>query len=203
MNNSQLPIARKEGLVIQEMPEEILVYDLETNKAHCLNQTAAFVWEACDGINSATDIARLFGEFSGNTVSEDLVWLAIDQLNEKNLLEKEMTVNFQGQTRREIIKKIGLATIIALPIVSSLVAPMAASAGSACIPNSCTCTRPTACPGTLGVDPDCNCASPATSPTCNTANCASCACSSCIQAGSAANATAPGTCSTQAPMMGP
>lgn len=44
MNNSQQrPLARSEGLVIQEMPDEVLVYDLETNKAHCLNETAAFV----------------------------------------------------------------------------------------------------------------------------------------------------------------
>ncbi len=52
MKHSQVPIARKEGLVIQEMPEEVLVYDLDTNKAHCLNQTAAFVWKSCDGKNS-------------------------------------------------------------------------------------------------------------------------------------------------------
>jgi len=45
MKSSQIPVARKEGLVIQETSEEVLVYDLTSNKAHCLNQTtrAAFV----------------------------------------------------------------------------------------------------------------------------------------------------------------
>ncbi len=58
MKSSQVPIARKEGLVIQEMPEEVLVYDLDTNKAHCLNQTAAFVWKSCDGRNSVAEKAN-------------------------------------------------------------------------------------------------------------------------------------------------
>lgn len=125
MNDSQLPIARNEGLVIQEMPDEILVYDLETNKAHCLNETAAFVWKACDGRNSIADITKLFGEQSKAIVQEDLIWLAIEQLSENNLLEKELKANFDGHSRRDIIKKIGLAAVIALPIVSSLVAPTA------------------------------------------------------------------------------
>ncbi len=45
----KLPRARKEGLLIQELPEEVLVFDLSTAKAHCLNHTAALVWRRCDG----------------------------------------------------------------------------------------------------------------------------------------------------------
>ncbi len=129
MNNSQQrPVARKEGLVIQEMPDEVLVFDTETNKAHCLNETAAFVWKACNGTNSVADITQSFGNQSGNPVDENLVWLAIDQLNENNLLAENLRADFNGQSRREVIKKIGLAAVIALPIVSSLVAPTAALA---------------------------------------------------------------------------
>ncbi len=129
MNNSQQrPVARKEGLVIQEMPDEVLVFDTETNKAHCLNETAAFVWKACNGTNSVADITQSFGNQSGKPVDENLVWLAIDQLNENNLLAENLQANFNGQSRREVIKKIGLAAVIALPIVSSLVAPTAAMA---------------------------------------------------------------------------
>lgn len=163
MNNPQKPVARQEGLVIQEMPDEILVFDLETNKAHCLNQTAAFVWKSCDGVNSVSEIARLFGDESGKPVQEDLVWLAIDQLNENNLLAEQVKADFKNQTRREVIKKIGLAAVIALPIVSSLVAPTAAlavtcssstnttpcgTAGICC--NGVCCEGAAACTGTGG-----------------------------------------------------
>jgi hypothetical protein len=124
------------------MPDEVLVFDLETNKAHCLNETAAFVWKRCDGTQSVADITRAFGNESGAAVEESLVWLAIDQLNESNLLAETVKANFNGQSRREVIKKIGLAAVVALPIVSSLVAPSAASAatcsgaaGSPCVGN--------------------------------------------------------------------
>jgi hypothetical protein len=135
MNSSQVPVARKEGLVIQEMPDEVLVYDLDTNKAHCLNQTAAFVWKSCDGRNSVADITKLVGADSGNTVPEDLVWLAIDQLSEKNLLANDLKANFNGSTRREVIKKIGLAAVIGIPVVASLTAPTSVMAAV-----SCACT---------------------------------------------------------------
>src|SRR6266571_4556339 len=35
------PLARKEGLVVKEVSGEVLLYDLDRDKAHCLNQTAA------------------------------------------------------------------------------------------------------------------------------------------------------------------
>lgn len=147
MNNSQTPEARQEGLVIQDMPEEILVYDLNTNKAHCLNQTAAFVWKACNGKNTVTDITSMFSRQTNGQINDDLVWLAIDQLNEKNLLKTEIVTKFQGESRRSVIKKIGLAAVVALPVVASLVAPTSVLAvgscacvgmGSACAPAGCT-----------------------------------------------------------------
>ena len=140
MNNSQFPVARKNGLVVQEVPGELLVYDLDTNKAHCLNETAAIVWKACDGANSIADIAKIVEHRAESTVSDDFVWLAIDQLSENNLLEKEMRAAFAGSSRREAIKKIGLATMVGLPIIASLVAPQNVLAGS-----SCLCTNNAGC----------------------------------------------------------
>ncbi len=132
MNNSKNPVARKNDLVVQEVTDEVLVYDLSSNKAHCLNQTAAMVWRSCDGTHSVSDIAKLVGINTGGNVSEDLVWLAIDQLNESDLLEQEIKSTFAGQSRREVIKKIGLASVIALPVIASLIAPTNALATVSC-----------------------------------------------------------------------
>ena len=152
MNNLQKHTARREGLVIQEMPDEVLVFDLETNKAHCLNETAAFVWQACDGNNSVADITKLFGNQSGTTVPEDLVWLALEQLKEKNLIENkyEVVVDYNGMSRREVMRRVGLASVVALPLISSLVAPTAVFAQSLnCMgspsPNGCRCMNGTQC----------------------------------------------------------
>ncbi|HMJ09196.1 MAG TPA: PqqD family protein [Pyrinomonadaceae bacterium] len=140
MNNPQYPIARKNGLVIQEVPDEVLVYDLDTNKAHCLNKTAAMVWRSCDGTHSVSEIARMVETEAGNKISDDLVWLAMDQLSENNLLEQELKSSFAGQSRREVLKKIGLASVIAIPVIASLVAPKNALAVL-----SCGCVNPGDC----------------------------------------------------------
>lgn len=156
MNNSQCPIARKSGLVVQDVPDEVLVYDLESNKAHCLNQSAAMIWRSCDGNNSVSEIAKLVEAQAGGKVTEDFVWLAIDQLSENNLLEKEIASTFAGQSRREVIKKIGLASMVAIPVIASLVAPQSALAAQSCAcNNNANCQSQTGCPAatcnTLGL----------------------------------------------------
>jgi hypothetical protein len=160
MNNSQFPTARKSGLVIQEVPDEILIFDVESNKAHCLNLTAATVWKSCDGQTSIQEIASILEKQSGKDVSDDLVWLAIDQLNENSLLESKVTPKFVGQSRREVIKKIGLASMIAIPVVASLVAPRSAMANVSCVcfadldcglPAFSTCASITCCNMTSGI----------------------------------------------------
>ena len=151
MINPQTPLARKNGLVIQELPDEVLVYDLETDKAHCLNQTAAFVWKKCDGKTSVAAIVGQFKQQTGSVIEEDLVWLAIDQLNERKLLEKNVTSKFAGESRRSVLKKIGFASVVALPVIASLVAPtavLAVACSGTQTPTSCglgNCNRGTPC----------------------------------------------------------
>jgi hypothetical protein len=154
MNSSRNPLARREGLVVQEMPEEVLVYDTGTNKAHCLNKTAAFVWKSCDGSHSVNDIARLMENEFGANVPDDLVWLAIDQLGKDDLLEITQTASVaaSGISRREVIRRIGIASVIALPVVASLVAPSSALATV-----SCGCSNPAACATQTGCPSLVNC----------------------------------------------
>ena len=149
MKNSNNPVARQTGLVVQEMPDEVLVYDLDTNKAHCLNQSAALVWKSCDGNNSIVDIMRQFESNGGGKVTEDFVWLAIDQLNENGLLEGTVAPRFAGQSRRQVLKTIGLASMVALPVIASLVAPPNALSAVNCVCTSpALCATQTTCPST-------------------------------------------------------
>ncbi len=142
MKNDFTPKSRKDNLVVQEIDGEVLIYDLNKNKAFCLNQTSALVWQACDGSRTVADIGETVGKQLKSQVSEDLVWLALDQLSKENLVEKQTVSNdkFKGLSRREVIKKVGLGTMIALPIVTSLVAPLAVHANSACVSGgTCVC----------------------------------------------------------------
>jgi len=129
------PKIRTENIVIQEMEDEVLVYDTKQNKALCLNETSLLVWEMCDGKTSSAEIAMQATAKLGETVSEEFVWLALDQLRKEELLETndEISSEFIGLSRREVIRKVGLTSMVVLPIVSSIVAPASADAQS-CVP---------------------------------------------------------------------
>lgn len=148
------PIGRQADLVIQELDNEVLIYDLRANKAFCLNETAARVWQACDGSNSMSDISAELG-------SDDLVWLALNDLKKQKLIEHEVTTpaKFIGMSRREVMRNIVLSSMLAVPVIAALVAPAAAQAGTVCgIPctNSSTCMIPNSACGNCGPDMNCS-----------------------------------------------
>lgn len=130
----QLPKARKEKLIIKEVDNETLVYDLENDQAHCLNSTAARVWQLCDGQSSVTEIAQLLVERPETKADETIVWLALDQLHKFNLLEQAFTAPayFAGMSRRQWVRNVGFAAI-ALPVIVSIAAPTAQAQGSTCV----------------------------------------------------------------------
>jgi hypothetical protein len=132
MGSKNNPMARQTDVVVQKLKDEILIYDLLIHKAYCLNQTSAIVYQLCDGKHSVSDVSKELSKKLKSTVSEDLVWLAIDQLKQNNLLAESagVEVNFNGLSRREAIRKAGLASMVALPLISSLAAPTAADAQS-------------------------------------------------------------------------
>ena len=84
----KMPQARRSGLIIQEVDGEILIYDQNSNKAHCLNQTAAKVWKYCDGETTLADACSALSRDLETPVDEKLVWYAVDQFSKDQLLEK-------------------------------------------------------------------------------------------------------------------
>jgi hypothetical protein len=148
------PIARRQGLVIQELPGEVLVYDLERDRAHCLNESAAFVWQRCDGRNSIAQIARSLGNRLNCEVDEKIVWLALDQLGRNHLLERHLLVPqaMKGMNRRAMVRALGIGAAVAIPGVTSIVAPTPAQAATGCIPSGQTCQN-----GGLACCPNLNC----------------------------------------------
>lgn len=126
----EVPEARKEGLVVQHLSDEVLVYDQKRHKGHCLNQTAALVWKHCDGKTSVSEMARLLEEELKAPVKEEVVWLALEQLGKTNLLNNRVTLAQPGMSRRDVMKRIGFAAAVALPVVTSIVAPTATQAAT-------------------------------------------------------------------------
>lgn len=127
-----IPVVRKNNLVIQHLENELLIYDLQNNKVFGLNQTSALVWQLSNGERTMSEIAFEASRQLNSPINEEFVWLALDQLTNANLIENKTGIesHFQGATRREVIRRVGLASMLALPMISSLIAPSALQAQS-------------------------------------------------------------------------
>jgi hypothetical protein len=141
--NNGLPQARRDGLIVRELPDEVLVYDLERHKAHCLNSTAAQVWRHCDGETAPDEIAFRLARELGEPVEADMVWLALEDLSKLELLDAPV-VRPAGLSRADVVRRGALvASAVAVPAVFSLLAPTASAAvcGESCGPGvACTGT---------------------------------------------------------------
>ena len=153
-----VPAARKEGLVIQDLADEVLVYDIERHKAHCLNQTAAWIWRRCDGRATVAALARLLEVESKAPVDEGIIWLGLEQLERDQLLSGQVPRPSAASrmSRRELVGRLSLIAAITLPLVTSMVSPAAGQAascfgsGHACT-NSAQCCTGLNCHGTLKI----------------------------------------------------
>jgi hypothetical protein len=125
-----LPHAREEGLVVEELPDELLVYDLERHKAHCLNHTAALVWKQCDGQTPVEDMALILRDKLNAPVDEDVIWFSLDQLSRARLLRESIKRPGakRGLSRRELIRRVGIAAALSVPLVTTILAPTAFAA---------------------------------------------------------------------------
>jgi hypothetical protein len=138
------PVARKADLVIQRAGDELLIYDLITNKAFCLNEPSAFVWELLDGDRTGADFEKAIASKFGSSVSEEYVDYAIGELSSHGLLENYEPFPADAISRRQMIRRIGAASAVAIPVVASLVAPHAIHAQT-CVANNGSCTVSAQC----------------------------------------------------------
>ncbi len=147
---NELPyaLARDEGLMIVELADETIVYDLDRNQAHCLNQCAAAIWRACDGHASEQDVAHSVSEHLGLPLDSDTVTITLARLGRAHLLKargRESAV--PTCTRRELVRRMKLAGLApaALPAIISAAAPDAATAGNSCQKKTKACSPSLKC----------------------------------------------------------
>ena len=141
-----IPIARTTQLLVEELGEEVIVYDRQRDVIYCLNSLAARVWYCCDGRNTIADIGRIIDQEldlplheQGNSI--DLVSRSLQELEGFQLIEKYIAqpIDRPEISRRRMLKKAALVSGFALgtlfPTIQSIVAPLPAMADSS-IPTS-------------------------------------------------------------------
>ncbi len=125
--HGSLPRARQDGLLVETVGEELLLYDRDSHTAHCLSPIAACVWRHCDGEHDMSELAELAG------VSESLVADALHELSEKDLLAAEPVLirsTIPGISRREAIGRVVGIGAAATPLIVSATAATPAMASS-------------------------------------------------------------------------
>jgi hypothetical protein len=170
--NHNRPKARSSEILTREIPGELLIYDMKRHKAYCLNETAGYIWKQCNGKRTVFQLARKLEASCGDSVDERIVWLALEQLEKNNLLDSRFSSSARSvMTRRKLIRSLGVTSVVALPIVASIIAPTAAQAVTAITQAVCTARHfadPGGCGGTpcsnapgncnrLGASNNCNC----------------------------------------------
>ena len=130
--STRKPLARTEDLVIEDIEDEVLIYDGKNARAHSLGTAAARVWRACDGQTSIDDLAVALD------LPRETVVRALDELEGAELLESygiqivNGNGNGNGITRREMAMrtaKLGAAAA-AVPMLYSIAVPSPAAAAT-------------------------------------------------------------------------
>jgi hypothetical protein len=125
---------QSDSLILEQLPNELMIYDREQKKAFCLNQTAAFVWNHADGKTSVVEMAKGLGQQSGKPAKdhEEVVWFAVKMLSKDGLLDSSTVLppGIPELTRRKMLQRLGVGAM-ALPVVTALfVSPAKAHASS-------------------------------------------------------------------------
>ncbi len=156
-----IPGARRDGLLVEELGDETVVYDTNSKQAHCLSPIAAAVFAHCDGATSLASIAERLTEARGEPVDIATVAGAVAQLEERELVASNSRELDGRPTRREMLGKTAAvgAAAASVPLITSIVAPTAALAQSGCnigaactTDDECGATHPS-CGGTCGCGP--------------------------------------------------
>ncbi|HUS17570.1 MAG TPA: PqqD family protein [Chloroflexia bacterium] len=127
-----VPRARSSDLAFGHLPGELLVYDQRNHRAHCLNDTAARIWQHCDGQTAIPVVAEWLAAEWQAPVDDAFVWTGLDQLARAGLLEDTIGPGHAlPPSRREFLRRAGVtAAGLALPLILTMVPGSTALAAS-------------------------------------------------------------------------
>lgn len=136
--------ARSTDVAAKWVVDELVVHDARTDRTHLLDPVTAAVYSrAADGASSEDLVSAVVAAgLVDPAVAEDLLLVALAELERANLLEEGGAEHRpRGMTRRDLLRKGGVAAI-AVPAIITITAPPAAAnhTGQSCrnLGQSCT-----------------------------------------------------------------
>ncbi|NOY99817.1 MAG: PqqD family peptide modification chaperone [Chloroflexi bacterium] len=116
---------KSQTLHVENVGEELSVYDWQRQQMHSLNPTAASVFELCDGETSPEEMAENLD------APKELIWQSLGELEKAKLLEVEAekpSWHEQSISRRQFLK---VGSAVAAAAIVSIMLPSPAAAQSA------------------------------------------------------------------------
>jgi hypothetical protein len=139
------PRARTNRIVTRDLGDELLVYDLERHKAYCLNRVAMQVFRHCDGETTIPDMALRIGNVLGIPVGEEAIRLGLARLEKAHLLDDPVGLT-PHSSRREMLRTLGRAAVVVVPLVTAITVPTSAeAANTGCVTKGGPCTMTSQC----------------------------------------------------------
>ncbi len=131
----EAPRSVQQHITTQQVGAETLVYDELRHRAFCLNASSSAVWRLADGTRTVAEISAAASEELRASLSEELVWYAIEELLRDGLMEaaSSSAKTVRAISRRAMLQRLGVGGVMLLPVVASIVAPTAAQAYSGCV----------------------------------------------------------------------
>ena len=120
------------GVHIERAANEILAVKTATSEAHALNQSAAVIFDLCDGTVSKSKMAARLQRRTGLPADEEIVDLALAELADAGLVVLDSREQLATVTRRSLIRRFALsaAAVAMLPIVETILVPPASAQDS-------------------------------------------------------------------------
>jgi hypothetical protein len=124
---------RVDGVQIERAADEILAVKPDTLEAHAINQSAAAVYDLCDGQSSKSEMAAEVRRRTGLPEDEEIVDLALAELVDAGLVAVDDSEPRSDTTRRSLIRRLTLTSVAAmmLPVVETIVVPPVEAAAPA------------------------------------------------------------------------
>ncbi len=124
---------RVQGVQVERAADEILAVKAGSPEAHALNQSAAVVFDLCDGTRSKPEMAAELQRRTGLPADEEIVDLALAELSDAGLVTMDEVEPRATATRRSLMRRFSLsaAAVAMLPIVETVLAPPASAQGPA------------------------------------------------------------------------
>jgi hypothetical protein len=119
------PLARRQGLICEEVADGLVVYDEATYTAHSLSADAAAVWRRCDGRTPPDEIA------SQLSCDPDFVDRALTELGDRGLLVDSRAAE-GALSRRDAARRFAQVSgaAFAAPLIYSVAIQPATAAAS-------------------------------------------------------------------------